>query len=254
LDDAVARDVEGRVALVTGANKGIGLAVAARLARLGHAVYLGSRDARRGADAAAALRADGIEVTPIELDVTDDATVRSAVATIDRADGRLDVLVNNAAVKFELAPSPPSECSLDLVRETFETNVFGAIRLTLAMLPLLRRSLSPRIVNVSSGLGSLALAADPSSRYSTIPLLTYNPSKAALNSVTLQFANELRDTAFKVNAADPGYTNTDMTRADARGGGARTADEAAQVIIDLATLPADGPTGCFFDERGALPW
>ncbi len=133
--------------------------------------------------------------------------------------------------------------------ETFEINVFGAIRMLLAALPLLRRSDSPRVVNVSSGLGSLGLATSDGSRYQARPLLSYNVSKAALNSVTVQFANELRGTAFKVNAVDPGYTNTDMT-----GDGTRTPDEAAMVVIDFATLPADGPTGRFFDERGEVPW
>ena len=163
--------------------------------------------------------------------------------------GRLDILVNNAAIKLEVAPSPPSACSLATVRETFETNVFGSIRVLLAMLPLLRRSDAPRIVNVSSGLGSLTLAATEGTKYRERPLLSYNLSKAALNSATVQFANELRGTVFKINVADPGYTNTDMT-----GSGARTPDEAAAMVIRLATLPADGPTGRFFDERGELPW
>lgn len=247
-------DDDRLVTLVTGANKGIGYSVAGELARRGHTVLLGARDERRGREAADDLRARGLDVAALLLDVTDDVSVRSAADTIASERGRLDVLVNNAAVKLELAPSPPSECSLDLVRETFETNVFGTMRVTLAMLPLLRKSAAPRIVNVSSGLGSLALASEPGSKYALRPLLSYNTSKAALNSMTVQLANELRDTPFKVNAADPGYTNTDMTRADARGGGTRTADDAAGVVVELATLPADGPTGRFFDERGELPW
>jgi NAD(P)-dependent dehydrogenase (short-subunit alcohol dehydrogenase family) len=242
------------VALVTGANKGIGEAVAAGLARRGLRVALGARDPQRGRTAEARLRDEGLDVHFVALDVDDDASVTAAVATIEHDFGRLDVVVNNAALKLERAPSPPSECALDTVRQTFETNVFGAIRVILATLPLLRRAPAPRIVNVSSGLGSLGLATTEGSRYQAKPLLSYNVSKAALNSVTVQFANELRGTACKINSVDPGYTNTDMTRDDMTGGGTRTPAEAATIVIELATLPPGGPTGCFFDERGELPW
>jgi NAD(P)-dependent dehydrogenase (short-subunit alcohol dehydrogenase family) len=236
-------------ALVTGANKGIGLAVAAGLGRLGHSVFLGARDETRGRTAEAALRAEGLEVRFLRLDVVDDASVSEAARTIGDTAGRLDVLVNNAALKLERAPSPPSECPLATVRTTFETNVFGAIRVLLATLPLLRRSDAPRVVNVSSGLGSLGLATTSGSRYQAKPLLGYNASKAALNSVTVQIANELRDTAFKINAVDPGFTDTDMTD-----GATRTPEQAAAAVVRAATLPPDGPTGCFFDEHGELPW
>jgi NAD(P)-dependent dehydrogenase (short-subunit alcohol dehydrogenase family) len=242
------------VALVTGANKGIGEAVAAGLARRGLRVALGARDSERGRAAEARLRDEGLDVHFVALDVDEDASVTAAVATIEHDFGRLDVVVNNAALKLERAPSPPSECALDTVRQTFETNVFGAIRVILATLPLLRRAPAPRIVNVSSGLGSLGLATTEGSRYQAKPLLSYNVSKAALNSVTVQFANELRDTECKVNSVDPGYTNTDMTRDGMTGGGTRTPAEAATIVIELATLPPGGPTGCFFDERGELPW
>ena len=237
------------VALVTGANKGIGAAVAVGLGRLGFTVLLGARDEERGRRAATSMQDEGLDVRHLPLDLDDDASVAAAARTINDDIGRLDVLVNNAAIKLERAPSPPSECTLATVRQTFETNVFGSIRVLLAMLPLLRRSDAPRVVNVSSGLGSLGLATTDGSRYQTRPLLSYNTSKAALNSVTVQFANELRDTSFKVNAADPGFTNTDMT-----GFGTRTPEEAAAIVLRLATLPADGPTGCFFDDDGQLPW
>jgi NAD(P)-dependent dehydrogenase (short-subunit alcohol dehydrogenase family) len=237
------------VALVTGANKGIGEAVAGGLARRGFRVALGARDAPRGRAAEARLHDEGLDAHFVALDVDDDASVTAAVKTIERDLGRLDVVVNNAALKLERAPSPPSGCALDTVRQTFETNVFGAIRIILATLPLLRRSPAPRIVNVSSGLGSLGLATTEGSRYQAKPLLSYNVSKAALNSVTVQFANELRGTNFKINAVDPGYTNTDMTS-----DGRRTPAEAATVVIELATLASEGPTGHFFDERGELPW
>jgi NAD(P)-dependent dehydrogenase (short-subunit alcohol dehydrogenase family) len=237
------------IALVTGANKGIGFEVVAGLGRRGFTVLLGARDDARGRAAAARLWDRKLDVRYVSLDVNDDESVGAAVRAIDEEFGHLDVLVNNAAVKLERAPSPPSECSLATVRETFETNVFGAIRVILATLPLLRRAPAPRVVNVSSGLGSLTLATTAGTKYQEKPLLSYNVSKSALNSITVQFANELRDTPCKVNAVDPGYTNTDMT-----GSGTRVPETAAAVVIDLATLPADGPTGSFFDERGELPW
>jgi NAD(P)-dependent dehydrogenase (short-subunit alcohol dehydrogenase family) len=185
-------DARGRVALVTGANKGIGFATAVGLGRLGVTVLVGSRAEHRGEEAVSRLQGDGIDAPFLLLDVTDDASVSSAAPQVEEDFGRLDILVNNAAVKLEVAPSPPSECSLDMVRETFETNVFGSIRMLLAMVPLLRGSDAPRIVNVSSGLGSLTLATTDVTKYMQRPLLSYKPSKAALNSVTVQFANELR--------------------------------------------------------------
>ena len=156
----------------------------------------------------------------------------------------------NAAVKFEFAPSPPSQASLRIVRQTFETNVFGTMAVIQAMLPLMRRSVAGRIVNVSSGLGSLSLSTTAGTKYQAKPLLSYNVAKSAVNSLTVQFANELLDSNIKVNAVDPGYTSTDMTLQ----AGGRTAEQAAAIAIRLATIPDDGPTAGFFDERGPLPW
>jgi len=237
---------------VTGANKGIGLAIARGLGEAGQVVWLGSRDPRRGKAAAESLRSQGIDARALTLDVTLQASVEAAAAEIERVFGRLDVLVNNAAIKLEFAPCPPTTMDLDSIRETYETNVFGTMRVILAMVPLLRAATAPggRIVNLSSGLGSLALASRVGSPWSEKPLLGYNTSKAAINSLTVQFANELRDKAIKVNAADPGYVRTDMTRMD----GQRTPEQGAAVALRLATLPADGPTGGFFDERGEVPW
>ena len=240
----------GCVALVTGANRGIGLAVARGLAERGLSVLLGSRDPARGEAAAEVLRTDGLSARALPLDLNDDDSVLGAAATVDREVGRLDVLVNNAAVKLEFHPSAPSHAPLDLVRATYETNVFGTIRVLQAMLPLLARSPSPRIVNVSSGLGSLTLATTEGTKYRDRPLLSYNTAKAALNSVTVQFANELRHTPFKVNAVDPGPTDTEMTRGTAE----RTAEQGAVAVLRMALLEDDGPTGCFFDEHGELPW
>lgn len=242
--------VEKPVALVTGANKGIGLAVAGQLAALGWTVLVGARDATKGEAAAAQLRALGGDVSALPIDITRSESIEAAARTIDGRHGRLDALVNNAAVKLEWHPAPPSQCDMNLVRQTFETNVFGTMGVILAMLPLLRKARAGRIVNVSSGLGSLALAATPGTIFAAKPILSYNVSKAAINSITLQFANELRGTAIKVNAADPGYTRTDMTHHD----GSRTPEQAAAPIVRLATLLDDGPTGGFFNEQGPLPW
>jgi NAD(P)-dependent dehydrogenase (short-subunit alcohol dehydrogenase family) len=242
--------MSGRIALVTGANKGIGLAVARELGLRGCTVLVGSRDATRGAAAVDGLRAEGVDAHLQLLDVRDAASVRRAARDVGGRDGRLDVLVNNAAVKLEFHPAPPSRTPIEVIRETYDTNVFGTMQVIQAMLPLLLESSSPRIVNVSSGLGSLTWATTPGSKYRERPLLGYNTAKAALNSATIQFANELRDTRIKINVADPGYTRTDMTRQD----GARTPEDAAGVIVWLATLPDDGPTGAFFDDNGAVPW
>ena len=177
-----------------------------------------------------------------------------AATAIEVSFGRLDVLVNNAGVKLENIPSPPSQCSIDIVRETYETNVFGTIEVIQAMLPLLVKSRAGRIVNVSSILGSLTTATTPGSVYRDRFLLSYNTSKAALNSITIQFANELRNTPIKVNAHNPSLTLTDMTRNEVSLDGARTPEQAAVVAVWLATLPADGPTGAFYGENGVLPW
>lgn len=236
--------------LVTGANKGIGYSTAGALGRMGHEVLVGARDAGRGEEAARSLRSGGLAATFVVLDVTSDEQVKAAEAWIRERYGRLDILVNNAAVKLEFHPSPPSECPIEMVRETFETNVVGTIRMIQTMLPLLRLSAGARIVNVSSGLGSLALATTPGTKYIERPLLSYNTAKSALNSVTVQFANELRATAIKINAVDPGFTNTDMTK----GAGSRSAAWAAAVVVRLATIGPDGPTGGFFDEAGPVPW
>ena len=243
--------VSGRtVALVTGANKGIGYAVAKGLGDLGFVVLVGARDAQRAHEAVARLGADGVSARAVVVDITDDESVAAAATTIRSRFGRLDVLVNNAAVKFEFHPSPPSVTPIEVVRQTYETNVFGTMRVMQAMLPLLREAPSPRIVNVSSGLGSLGYAADPSTIYARKPLLGYSTAKAALNSMTLQFANELRETPIKINACDPGYVRTDMTHND----GSRRPEQAAMLIVRLATLPDDGPSGGFFDEKGPIPW
>jgi NAD(P)-dependent dehydrogenase (short-subunit alcohol dehydrogenase family) len=240
----------GRVALVTGANRGIGRAIALELARLGAATLVGGRDGTLAAEAAEEIRSEGLDAAAMAIDVTDDSSVLEAKLAIERAHGRLDMLVNNAAIKLEHHPSLPSEAALDDVRRTLETNVLGTIRVTQAMLPLLLTTPHPRIVNLTSGLGSLTWASTVGTKYQSRPLMSYNTSKAAVNMVTVLFANEFRETALRVNAVDPGPVNTPMTRGTAT----REPEDGARPVIDALLLPDDGPTGCYFDERGTVPW
>jgi NAD(P)-dependent dehydrogenase (short-subunit alcohol dehydrogenase family) len=240
---------EGKVALVTGANKGIGYEIARGLGGTGATVLLGTRDAGRGTAAAEKLAAEGISAVPVDLDVTDPVSVSAAAARIEREYGRLDILVNNAGIFVERGQRP-SELPVDALIRTYATNVYGVVAVTNAVLPLLRRSPAGRIVNVSSGLGSLALTGDPRGPYAAFPLLAYNSSKSALNAVTVSYANELRDTPIKVNAADPGYCATDLNGH----AGPRTPAQGAVAAVRLATLPDDGPTAGFFSEDGAEPW
>jgi NAD(P)-dependent dehydrogenase (short-subunit alcohol dehydrogenase family) len=242
-------DRSPKVALVTGGNAGIGLAVCRALTRLNVEVVVGARNADRGAAAVEQLGVEGMSVGMVLLDVTDDLSVAAAAQNISQRWGRLDILVNNAAVKHEFHPALPSETPVAVVKETFETNVFGTIRVIQAMLPLLRRSPGGRIVNVTSTLGSLSRALDPAAAQFPVTLLGYNSSKSAVNAVTVLFANELRQTPVKVNAVDPGGVNTPMNpRAT------RTADEAVAPIVRLALIDSTGPTGGYFDEHGSVPW
>ena len=238
----------GTVALITGANKGIGREIARQLGARGITVLLGARDARRGEEAAAELRAGGADAHPVLLEVTDDASVQAAVATVTKEYGRLDILVNNAGIAIDDAPA--SQVSPDILRRTYDTNVFGLVAVTQAFLPLLKNSPAGRIVNLSSGLGSLTLNSDPNWDFAGVKPLAYNSSKAAVNMITVVFAAELAGTTIKVNAADPGYTATDMNRNQ----GTQTIEEGAQEAVRLATLPGDGPTGGYYDKEGVQPW
>jgi NAD(P)-dependent dehydrogenase (short-subunit alcohol dehydrogenase family) len=240
---------DATIVLVTGANKGIGYAAARRLGAGGATVVLGARDAGRGASAARRLAAEGIVVDHVLLDVTDRQGVEAAAEQIGKEHGRLDVLVNNAGIMLERGEQP-SEVTAELMRETFETNVFGVVTVTNAMLPLLRRSAAGRIVNLSSSLGSLALCSTPGTIYAQWPIMAYVSSKTAVNALTVKYANELRDTPIKVNSACPGYVATDLTGNN----GARSPEEAAEIVVRLATLGADGPTAGFFDVDGPVAW
>ncbi|MET9021571.1 SDR family NAD(P)-dependent oxidoreductase [Actinopolymorpha sp. NPDC004070] len=247
-----------KVALVTGANKGIGRATAEQLAALGMTVLIGTRNRQRGEEAAAALRRAGGDAYAVTLDVTDAAGVREAAKWIEDRFGHLDVLVNNAGISGSGQVSPedavdqiPSIVDLEMVRAVFETNVFGVISVTNAMLPLLRHSPAPRIVNLSSGVASLTIAGDPNGPLAGLPAsAAYAPSKTALNALTVQYANELRKDGILVNLADPGYVDTDINNHQ----GYLTPAQAAAVVVRLTTLGEDGPTGGFFNQDGPLPW
>ncbi|NKZ08886.1 SDR family oxidoreductase [Actinomadura latina] len=244
-------------ALVTGANKGIGYAIAQGLAGRGMTVLLGARDPALGEKAAASLRDAGHDVRAVALDVTDAASVEAAAGQVTARTGRLDVLVNNAGISGG-ARHLPDEADLDVVRQVFDTNLFGVIRVTNAMLPLLRRAPAGRIVNISSGTSSMAAMTDPGHYFwDTAAAAAYPASKAALNMLTIQYAKRLRDTGILVNAAAPGGCATDFTAEFARLSGRvveRTAEQGAAIAIRLATLDGGGPTGGFFDDDGPVPW
>jgi NAD(P)-dependent dehydrogenase (short-subunit alcohol dehydrogenase family) len=238
-----------KIALITGANKGLGFETARQLAKQNIKVLIGARDETRGREAAEKLRNEGFDAEFVLIDVTDEKTLRSAAKYVEETFGKLDILVNNAgiAVEYGLAPG---EINLEKIRETFDTNFFGVIAVTKNFLPLVKKSGSGRIVNVSSGLGSLTLHSDPNSPYYDIKPLAYNSSKTALNMFTVTLAHELKDTKIKVNSADPGYTATDLNQ----NSGPKTVEEGASIIFDLATLPESGATGGYFDDQGVVPW
>ncbi|MFI5909716.1 SDR family oxidoreductase [Dactylosporangium sp. NPDC051541] len=233
---------EPNVALVTGANKGIGYEIAAGLGARGFRVGVAARDDARLQEAVKTLVEKGVDAFGVLLDVASDTSVAEAAAQLSR----LDVLVNNAGITGGM-PQHPTGVGLDTIREVVETNVLGVIRVTNAMLPLLRRSESPRIVNMSSSVGSLTRqSAGDQGPISA----AYAPSKSFLNAITVQYAKELRDTPILINAACPGYCATDLNGHR----GHRTAEQGAAIAIHLATLPDGGPTGAFYDDEGVVPW
>jgi NAD(P)-dependent dehydrogenase (short-subunit alcohol dehydrogenase family) len=241
---------EQTIALVTGANKGIGYEIAAGLGALGWTVGVGARDTGRREAAVEKLRAAGVDAFGVPLDVTDDASVAGAARLIEERAGRLDVLVNNAAVTGG-QPQEPTRVDPAVMRIAVETNVIGVIRVTNAMLPLLRRSASPRIVNMSSTVGSLTRQTEAGLASSAGPVsAAYSPSKTFLNAVTIQYAKELRDTNILINLGCPGFTATDLNGFR----GVRTPEQGAAIAIRLATLPDGGPTGTFSDDDGPVPW
>jgi NAD(P)-dependent dehydrogenase (short-subunit alcohol dehydrogenase family) len=234
------------VTLITGANKGLGFETARRLVAAGHTVYVGSRDPERGRRAAELTGA----ARAVQLDVTDDASVAAAVRVLE-ADGGLDVLVNNAGVEERAAGNAvigAAEVTADVMRATFETNVFGTVRVTHAFLPLLEKSAAPVVVNVSSGLASLTEVTTPGTPRYAYPGVAYPASKAAVNMVTVQFAKAFP--GMRINAVEPGFTKTDLNGNT----GTQTVEQGAEIIVRMALTGPDGPTGGYFDAEGPLPW
>ncbi len=241
--------------LITGANRSIGFETAKQLLKQGYYVYLGCRDLEKGSQAVEQLKQEGLDsVEPILIDVTDAASIAAASETLANKTGVLDVLINNAGVLGEFHQNAV-EAAVSVYRQVYETNVFGVIEVTNAFLDMLKNAEAPRIVNVTSGLGSLHLHSDPAWKYYSVKPAAYLTSKAALNGFTIALAYELRETDFKVNAVDPGYTATDFNNHSGPG----TVQEAAERIVKAATLDKDGPTGQFFSddnspESGISPW
>ena len=242
-----------KIALVTGGNRGLGFAVARQLADAGHAVVIGTREPRRGKEAASKLRADGLDADTVVLDVDDPASVERAARAVRDRYGRLDVLVNNAGVLPEATTDQDEVVSTTLFRRTFDTNLFGAVSVVEHCLPLLRESEAGRVVNVSTTMASLADQSDPSSPCYSVIVPAYQASKAALNSVTVGLAKLLADTPIKVNAVCPDFVRTNLTPMN-RDQAPLTACEAARVVVHYALVDETGPSGGFFDQEAAVAW
>jgi NAD(P)-dependent dehydrogenase (short-subunit alcohol dehydrogenase family) len=229
------------VTLITGANKGLGYETARQLVKAGHTVYIGARDTGRGQAAASELSARFVR-----LDVTEQVSVDAAVAGIGEAEGRLDVLVNNAGIGGGFVPAAQVDAAE--MERVFATNVFGIVRVTKAFLPLLGASQNPVIVNVGSALGSKGVVTDSARPESGVPALAYASSKAAVTMLTVQYAKALAN--IKVNVVEPGFTATDLNG----NRGHQSVAEGAEIIVRMATIGADGPTGTFTDRNGTMPW
>ena len=244
----------GKIALITGANRGLGFETARRLAKLGVKVLLGARDEERGKEAEAKLKGEGLDAEFILLDMTDKKTHERAAQAIGKKFGKLDILVNNAGLNLEgsadLDIQAASQTPIEIYRKTFETNFFGLITLTQKLLPLVKKSEAGRIVNVSSALGSSTLHSDPTSFLYDFKIPAYDASKAAVNSFTVHLAYELKDTPIKVNAAHPGWVKTDMGGENAP----MEIEEGVKTSVELATLSDDAPSGRFIHLGGELPW
>ncbi|HEY0608699.1 MAG TPA: SDR family oxidoreductase [Chitinophaga sp.] len=244
-----------KTVLITGANRSIGFETARQLLQQGYYVYLGCRNIQNGQQAVSQLQSEGLsQVEPIEINVDDIASITNAREALGRKTQVLDVLINNAGILGGML-QPPLETDISVFKQVFETNFFGVVAVTQTFIDLLRQSPQPRIVNVTSGLGSLTLQNDPAWKYYVVKPACYVPSKAALNAYTTVLAYSLRDTSFKINAVDPGYTATDFNNHSGPG----TIADAAARVVKAAVLGPDGPTGLFFSddnapETGISPW
>ena len=238
-----------KIALVTGATRGIGLETVRQLANNDIHVILAGRDAAKAEESAKKLRDEKFDVESIALDVTDEKSIASAVRSIEKRHGHLDILINNAGVLLDDQKKKPSEQSMETWRTTFDTNLFGLVETTVAFLPLIRKSSAGRIVNVSSALGSITMHSDPSSAIYNYKIAAYDVSKSAVNAWTVHLAWELKDTAIKVNTIHPGSVKTDMNSA-----GSLDVEEGAKSSVELALIGNDGPNGSFSHLGQQLPW
>jgi len=251
-----------KIALITGANRGIGFEIARQLGRQGITVIVAARHPERGPEATARLAAEGLTAHSVHLDVTRAETIKAAAEQVERQFGRLDILVNNAGAAVDWTPQPtqPSQVGLDVARQAFEINFFGPLAVIQAFLPLIRRSPAGRIVNVSSTLGSITEISRPDSPFGAMVMPMYQASKSALNSLTALVAKELRETSIKVNSACPGWVDTDggvppwLRAALGGAGGAVPVEQGADTPVWLATLSEDGPSGGFFNSRKPVAW
>ncbi|KAK55368.1 SDR family NAD(P)-dependent oxidoreductase [Staphylococcus lugdunensis] len=232
-----------RIVLITGGNKGLGFETAKVLQQKGYNVYIGSRDAERGRQAA-----DELSVKYVQLDVTDDISIQQAYLQIQDREGRLDILINNAGISGGF--KKPADLTVNDVQQVYNTNVFGIVRMMHTFIPLLEKSEQPVVVNVSSGLGSFGMVTNPNTQESKVNSLAYCSSKSAVTMITLQYAKGLPH--IQINAADPGSTNTDLVGDFSNN--AKPASEGIIPIVKLATIDKDGPTGTFIDSNGSMPW
>ncbi|MBV6646538.1 MAG: SDR family oxidoreductase [Cyclobacteriaceae bacterium] len=238
-----------KIALVTGANKGLGFETAKQLAGHDIKVLIGTRDHTAGNKACDELKEINLDVDFLQVDVSNEESIIKAKEEVEKSFGRLDILVNNAGIMLDLGIAL-EEVTSDVMKSTFDVNVVGPMLMVKHFLPLLQKSEAGRIVNVSSGLGSLAQSADANYVYYPYKLLVYNSSKAALNSMTLSYAFRLKDTNIKINSADPGFCKTDLNGNI----GPKSPEDGAKITVGLATLDDDGPHGGFFDLNGIVPW
>jgi NAD(P)-dependent dehydrogenase (short-subunit alcohol dehydrogenase family) len=244
-----------KIALITGANRGLGFEIARQLGQSGAKTLVAARDAEKGKHAAAELEAEGLDVDTVVLDIESTSSIEAAAEQVTNDHGRLDILVNNAGILPEATtPDAAKPLDMSLFRRTFETNFFGAVAVTQSFLPLLRRSPGGRIVNVSTTMGSLTDQSDPSSQYYDLVVPAYQTSKAALNGLTVALAKSLAGTPIKVNSVCPGWVQTDLGGPANRAAAPLLADEAARIAVTMATLPDDGPSGQFVDQNGTVPW
>ena len=243
-----------KIALITGANRGLGLETARQLGRSGVTTIIAGRDLAKAEEAATKLRREGLDAGSVQLDVGSRASVQAAVEHVQAQHGRLDILINNAGILPEATAGTDEPLDLDMFTATYATNVFGAVSVIQQFLPLLRNSDAGRIVNVSSRMGSLTERSTPASPWYEVMVPAYISSKAALNAITVELAKLLRDTPIKVNSICPGWVQTDLGGPENRAAAPMTAEQAAPIIVQMASIPDDGPTGQFVDRDGSVAW